>query len=71
VHLEQIILQAIHQAAEKEIQAEADKAAERVRQIMREKTAAIMLDITKYIQFERMQDHIVVTIRDKTQKDGG
>ena len=68
-NLEVLILDAIHRAAREEIEAESERAAERVKQIMREKTAAILLHVTKSIEFQTHSDRLVVTIHDRTEGD--
>lgn len=64
-NLERVMLDAMHRLIAQGIEEEADKAAERVRQMVRDKAASISLEVMKQIGMEWCGGNLVITIRDQ------
>lgn len=64
-NIERVMLDAMNRLIEEAIQEEADKAAERVRKIILEKTAAVSLEVLKRIDMEWIGGNFTITIRDQ------
>lgn len=64
-NIERVMLEAMHKLIQQGVEEEADKAAERVRQMVRDKAASISLEVMKQISMEWHGASLVITIRDK------